>query len=158
MSNIRDTDEFIIRSTRLGKPKNRGREYAFLEKIMKDPYPLELEGEPINGFPDNIGWLYFHIEDLHKGDITPSELSSYIFFVDKVIRLAWDYTGYGNKTIQPDPFDKKYISSNIPFWANDLGMELGDNFSMNYSQARTMLHYIRFGKSDSGGHLWIPRT
>ena len=104
MEGIETTEEFKIRSSRLGKRKNHRKEYALLEKILADPYPMQFGEEPMNEFPETIGWLYFHLEELHsKEPIYPSDLTESVVFLYKIVSLAWDIRRSDNteKRVQP---------------------------------------------------------
>jgi len=160
MLKIRETEEFELRRKRLGKPKNRRREYALLEKILVDPFPMQLGREPITGFPDIYGWLYYHIRMIHPNEpIYPKDLANYITFLEKVILVAWDCRHKDGKRIQPEPrFNSETIRARIPYWAHEIGLEIDYGSTMTLNQAQTILHYLKFDKPDYDGSLWSARA
>lgn len=152
-------DEFAVRSRRLGKRKNRRKEYALLERILDNPFPMQLGDEPVRETADVLGYMYFHLEDLvSKEQVIPRDITKAIRFLAKVVYGAWD--------IQPDDpwsypyeFDEEREANRFIHKAMEIGIDTGYTLPMNPQQAKTLLHYIRFGQTDQNGVLWVkPET
>ncbi|TAL57602.1 MAG: hypothetical protein EPN86_01700, partial [Nanoarchaeota archaeon] len=145
---IRDSDEFKTRSRRLGKLKNRRKEYNMLEQILADSFPMELGDEPVRQTADVLGYMYFHLEELvPKEQVIPRDITSAIRFLAKVVYGAWDIQP-NDPWSYPYEFDEEREASRFMHKAMEIGIDTGYTLPMNRQQARTLLHYVRFGQTD----------
>ncbi len=146
-TSIRETEEFWLRSRRLGKPKNRGKEYAILEAILKDPYPMQLtKSGPCMHFPDTEGWVYFNIERLIREEpVSRLELANAVATVDKVVISCWQLRDARGNLLQP----------NIASLERMIALYNNSDLPMSLAEAKTTLHYIVFKRPDYTENLWV---
>ncbi len=156
---IRQTKEFKKRSKCLGKLKNHRKEYNLLERILKDPFPMNLSEEPITQMPGSYGWAYFNLEFFHPNEpIHPEHLFKSIALLNKVVTRAWEIVLDGRRYFS-DGYDEYVGGKRVAMpevSAVDTGYHLllSNPEKLSFKDARTVLHVARFGKPDYDGNLW----
>lgn len=171
MTDITETKEYKTRSKGLGKVKNHKREYWLLERILTDSFPMQFGDEPLKEFPDIVGWLYFHLEEVCSEKPTSAwEIADSLAFLEKVVSLAWEIRNEKGKRVGCSRWCnvEQTVVSEIPEYAREIGIKLElkkdqliydahhnvDDYVLDHDKARTILHYMRFGKPDYEGNVW----
>lgn len=155
--------EFKRRSATLGKRKNHRKEHAILEKILQNPFPIDLTNEPIIIEPETIGWTYFNLDFLEESKIlTPQTLASLLGLVEKVFYKAFNIES-GGKRVYLDE-SSNYEALGLRLGTRDMFESLTNHspediglknlYEFSKEQARTVLHLLRFKKTDYEGNLW----
>lgn len=152
-------EEFKLRREKLGKRKAVGREGFLLRKILEKPFPLILQSEPIEDSPESAGWLYYNPEVILPV-INNLTLKNYLTCIDNILLKCWEHQEkYSKRKIQPEPWIKFWVFDNIEFFSylKNCDIKLNEEAIMTQEQAKTILHYYRFGISDYKENLWEKR-
>ncbi len=155
------TKEFEIRNKRLGKRKNRKKEYHLLEKILQNPFPIVISKEPMTHQLEAYGWAYFNLNSLHqKEPIDPKNLMSSVALVKKVMTRAYDFEVNGSKYL-PDGYPEYVAGIRLAgtMFETEVGkspssLGIRDHRKLTYQQSKSILHLLRFNELDKHGNFW----